>query len=247
MLLKAKALSKRFGRFVALDKVDLQIRANTIHSVIGPNGAGKTTLFHTLTGNLPASAGRIEFAGHDITRLPGYKRVAVGMARSFQVTELFQNLSVRENLRLAAQGRRMAEALNFWKPVSALREPLEIARELLERLGLERWAELKAGELSHGQQRILEVGMAMAAKPKLLLLDEPTSGMGIDDIPMMTTLIRELGSDHTILLIEHNMNIVMNISDVITVMAQGRVLVEGPPGRVREDAQVRTAYLGEAF
>lgn len=247
VLLQAQALSKRFGRFVALDRVDLQIRANTIHSVIGPNGAGKTTLFHTLTGNLPASSGRIEFAGRNITRLPGYKRVAVGMARSFQVTELFQNLTVRENLRLAAQGRHMVQALNFWRPVSALREPLEIAEALLNRLGLERWAQLKAGELSHGQQRILEVGMAMAAKPKLLLLDEPTSGMGVDDIPVMTTLIRELGRDHTILLIEHNMNIVMNISDVVTVMAQGRVLVEGPPAQVSEDPQVRTAYLGEAL
>jgi branched-chain amino acid transport system ATP-binding protein len=235
----------QYGKFNALDGVDLEVRERTIHSVIGPNGAGKTTLFHCLTGTRTPTAGRVEFDGHDVTHLPSHRRTVLGMARSFQITALFQTLSVRENLRVAAQARHRWAAMTFWGRTERLHEPRETAEGLLDRLGLRDHADVAAGELSHGQQRILEVGLAMAAKPRMLLLDEPTSGMGVDDIPAITALIRELGRDHTILVIEHNMGIVMSLSDRITVMQQGQVLVEGPPNAVRSDPRVRTAYLGE--
>jgi branched-chain amino acid transport system ATP-binding protein len=246
VILETSGLELAYGAFKAVDGVDLKIRRGTIHTIIGPNGAGKTTTFHCLTGERRPTAGRILFDGIDVTRKPSQDRVGLGMSRSFQITSLFQTLSVRENLRLAAQGRDGAKALAFWRPVGARPDHLKVADEIIDRLQLGARAHIAAGELSHGQQRVLEVGMAMAARPKLLLLDEPTSGMGIDDIPVMTKLIGELGRDYTVMLIEHNMGIVMSISDTITVMHQGKVLVEGDPGTVRNDARVRAAYLGEA-
>jgi branched-chain amino acid transport system ATP-binding protein len=244
VLLEATGIEKRYGKFVALAGVDLRVRANTVHSVIGPNGAGKTTLFHMLTGTATVSAGRIVFDGVDVTREPDHRRVQRGIARSFQVTSLFANLSVRENLRLAAQGVAPAQALNCWSAPSGARARGAIVDGVLARLGLERLAGSTTALLSHGQQRRLEVGMALAARPKAIFLDEPTSGMGVDDLDEMRSLIRSLRDDHTVVLIEHNMSIVMDISDTITVMQQGRVLVEGPPHVVRADARVRAAYLG---
>ncbi len=246
ILLETKGLALAYGGFRAVDGVDLSVKAGTIHSVIGPNGAGKTSLFHCLTGGRKPSEGSIVFAGTDITHRPAHTRVGIGMARSFQVTSLFQNLSVKENLRLAAQGCDGDKALAFWRSVAAGKAHLATADRVMERLGLTAKAETAAGDLSHGQQRVLEVGMALCGEPKLLLLDEPTSGMGIDDIPIMTHLIAELGKDHTVMLIEHNMSIVMTISDTITVMSRGRILVEGKPDAVRADERVRAAYLGEA-
>ena len=243
-ILAAEKLGVRYGSFLALSDVTLSIKPNTIHSVIGPNGAGKTTLFHALTGRVRASGGRITLDGRDITHVSDDKRVPLGIARSFQVTSLFQNLTVRENLRLAAQGRTPLQALAPWRGVDLHGSALAIADEVMERLELTHVSERAAGELSHGQQRRLEVGMAVAAKPRLILLDEPTSGMGIDDVEAMKALIRDLGRDHTVLFIEHNMGIVMNISDTVTVMRAGRVLVEGPPAVVRDDPEVRRAYLG---
>jgi branched-chain amino acid transport system ATP-binding protein len=212
--------------------------------VIGPNGAGKTTLFHMLTGTVPVSGGRIVFDGHEVTHEADYQRVRRGMARSFQVTSLFSHLSVRENLRLAAQGVQSIQAFNCWRPPTGERAQSATVDGVLARLSLGQMADSAAGVLSHGQQRRLEVGMALAARPKAIFLDEPTSGMGIDDIGEMKRLIRSLREDHTVVLIEHNMDIVMDISDTITVMQQGRVLVEGAPGAIRGDARVRQAYLG---
>lgn len=244
-ILSTGGLVMAYGGFRALDGVDLTVRRGSVHAVIGPNGAGKTTLFHCLTGELRPTSGKVLFDGHEITRDPAYKRVGIGMGRSFQITSLFQSLSARENLRLAAQGRDGNRALAFWHSAYKRRQHMQLADKILTRLELGPRADLPAGELSHGQQRVLEVGMALAAQPRMLLLDEPTSGMGVDDIPVMTRLINELGQEHTIMLIEHNMSIVMSISQTITVMHQGRILVEGTPETVRSDERVRTAYLGE--
>jgi branched-chain amino acid transport system ATP-binding protein len=244
-ILKIENLSLSYGGFMALNDVTLQVARKTIHSVIGPNGAGKTSLFHCLTGGRRPSAGHIVFDGREVTHESTHTRVGVGMARSFQITSLFQNLTVRENLRLASQGRDGDGALVFWRSIFVRREHMNLADEIMERLALTAKANTAAGDLSHGQQRILEVGMALCAKPKLLLLDEPTAGMGVDDIPLMTRLIADLGKEFSVMLIEHNMGIVMSISNQITVMSQGRVLVEGKPEKVRVDQRVREAYLGE--
>lgn len=243
-ILQASGVVKRYGKFTALSDVELRILPHTVHSVIGPNGAGKTTLFHVLTGTLPITAGKIVFDGHDVTHEPDHKRVRRGIARSFQVTSLFANLSVRENLRLAAQGVDARRALNAWTPPHGTLQHTDVVDSVLERLGLQRFARTAASALSHGQQRRLEVGMALAARPKAIFLDEPTSGMGIDDLDDMKQLIRGLREDYTVVLIEHNMGIVMDISDTITVMQHGRVLVEGRPSDIRGDERVKSAYLG---
>ncbi|MGI9134734.1 MAG: ABC transporter ATP-binding protein [Rhodoferax sp.] len=244
VLIEAIGVRKVYDKFAALAGVDLRVRAHTVHSVIGPNGAGKTTLFHMLTGTKAVSAGQILFDGHDVTREPDHRRVQRGMARSFQVTSLFLSLPVRENLRLAAQGVAPLQALNCWHAPEGVRACADTVDRVLERLGLQAFAAVPAGNLSHGQQRRLEVGMALAAKPKAIFLDEPTSGMGIDDLEDMKHLIRSLRDEHTVVLIEHNMNIVMDISDTVTVMQQGRVLAEGLPDEIRANAAVRAAYLG---
>lgn len=245
-LLETSGLGLNYGAFSAVGHVDLKIKKGSIHTVIGPNGAGKTTLFHCLTGERKPTRGSIHFNGENLTYLAAYKRVSKGMSRSFQVTSLFQNLSVRENLRIAAQGRDGLHALKFWVSETANKANVIKANEVLERIKLESFADKQAGELSHGQQRVLEVGMALCGSPSLLLLDEPTSGMGVDDIPIMTNLISELGKDHTVMLIEHNMRLVMSISDRITVMHQGNILIEGSPEEVKGNEQVKKAYLGES-
>jgi branched-chain amino acid transport system ATP-binding protein len=244
-ILETENLSLSYGGFRVVDNVNLRVKHTTVHSVIGPNGAGKTSLFHCLTGGRRPTGGRILFKGEEITNKSAHARVGSGMARSFQVTSLFRNLTVRENLRLAAQGRDGNGALVFWRSVNARREHPELADRTMERLGLTSKAAVAAGDLSHGQQRLLEVGMALCGKPELLLLDEPTAGMGVNDIPMMTELIADLGKEYCVMLIEHNMGIVMSISDTITVMSRGAVLVEGKPEEVRADPRVREAYLGE--
>ncbi|RMA60655.1 amino acid/amide ABC transporter ATP-binding protein 1 (HAAT family) [Acidovorax sp. 100] len=244
ILLEAIDVEKHYGKFAALGGVSLQVRANTVHSVIGPNGAGKTTLFHMLTGTKTVSGGRILFDGQDVTHEPDHRRVQRGIARSFQVTSLFLSLPVRENLRLGAQGVQPARALNPWHEPVGARAQSQVVDAVLSKVGLENLADTPAGNLSHGQQRRLEVGMALAARPKAIFLDEPTSGMGIDDLDDMKRLIKSLRDEHTVVLIEHNMNIVMDISDTVTVMQLGRVLAEGMPHDIRSDERVRTAYLG---
>ena len=243
-ILQAVNVTKRYGKFTAVNGITLDIMPGIVHSVIGPNGAGKTTLFHTLTGTTPITSGSILIEGEEIAHLPGYKRVRKGLARSFQVTSLFPNLTVRENLRLAAQGRRPAQAFNPWRRAETLTAACDMADALLKQLNLQTVAERLSAELSHGQQRRLEVGMAMAGQPKIIFLDEPTSGMGIDDIAEMKRLIHGLRDNYTVLLIEHNMDIVMDISDHITVMQQGQILAQGKPDAIRSDERVRRAYLG---
>ena len=243
-ILQAIDVVKRYGKFTAVNGITLNVLPGTIHSVIGPNGAGKTTLFHTLTGTVPITSGKILLAGEDISHLPDFKRVLKGVARSFQVTSLFLNLSVHENLRLAAQGRRPADAFKLWRSAESLQAAGAQVEGLLARLSLEAVSQRLAGELSHGQQRRLEVGMAMAGQPQIIFLDEPTSGMGIDDIADMKRLIHSLRTDHAVVLIEHNMDIVMDISDTISVMQLGELLVEGKPDAIRGDERVRRAYLG---
>jgi branched-chain amino acid transport system ATP-binding protein len=197
-----------------------------------------------LTGTLSATAGSIEFDGTDVTRMAAHQRVRHGMARSFQVTSLFPSLDVRENLRLAVQGAQRIGPADGWFPPTGRRSHQDVIDEILDRMQLAAVGHLPAATLSHGQQRRLEVGMALCARPKAVFLDEPTSGMGVDDIDAMKTLIHGLRRDHTVVLIEHNMGIVMDISDTITVMQQGQVLVEGRPDAIRNDERVRSAYLG---
>ncbi|NEX62992.1 ABC transporter ATP-binding protein [Noviherbaspirillum galbum] len=243
-ILSARNIVKRYGKFTAVNGVSIDIMPGTVHSVIGPNGAGKTTLFHSLTGTVPITEGNILLDGEEVGHLPDYRRVLKGIARSFQVTSLFLNLSVRENLRLAAQGRHPGQAFRLWRDAESLTAACDTAEALLERLNLAAVASRPAGELSHGQQRRLEVGMAMAGRPKVIFLDEPTSGMGIDDIGEMKRLIHGLRNECAVVLIEHNMDIVMDISDRITVMQLGQVLVEARPDEIRNDERVRRAYLG---
>ena len=243
-LLEARGVGVRFGDFRALSEVALEVPAGSLHAVIGPNGAGKTTLFNVLTGRLAPSEGRIVLAGRDVTRLPAHRRVHLGMARSFQVTNIFADLTVAENLRLAVQAVSGAEPWVFWRARTPAREKVQA---LLDQVGLAARAGGRAGDLSHGGQRALEIGMALAADPRIIFLDEPLAGMGIDDIHRTKELIHGLVPARTVVLIEHNMRVVLDISDRITVLAQGRPIAEGTPAMIRSDAAVRDAYLGSGM
>jgi branched-chain amino acid transport system ATP-binding protein len=243
-LLAAEAIDVRFGDFQALAGVSLAVRAGTIHAVIGPNGAGKTTLFNALTGVRRPSGGRILFDGHAVTRASIHRRVHYGMSRSFQVTSLFPGLSVSENLRLAVQAREAGEGWVFWRSPGRRADIRAEVGDLLALIGLSDRAETRADGLSHGGQRSLEIGMALAGRPKLIFLDEPLAGMGIDDVQRTKALIQSLRARMAVLLIEHNMSVVLDISDRVTVMARGRVIAEDAPAGIRSNPEVRTAYLG---
>ena len=245
-LLHARDIGLRFGDFRALSGVSLAVPAGTIHAVIGPNGAGKTTLFNVLTGTLAPQLGAVRFAGRDVTRLPVHARLHLGMARSFQVTNLFPSLTVAENVRLAVQAVAGSEGWVFWRaPTPRGDMPARVAR-VLATVGLAGRAGDRAGDLSHGAQRLLEIGLAIASEPRLVFLDEPLAGMGIDDIARAKALLRRLKEHVTVLLIEHNMGVVLDISDRITVLSQGRTIAEGVPEHIRNDPAVREAYLGSA-
>lgn len=235
-----KDIGVRFGAFQALGGVNIAIMPGKLHSIIGPNGAGKTTLFNVLTGQLRPSEGRVWLGARDITRTSAHRRVHFGIARSFQVTNIFQNLTVAENIRLAVQAVHAGEPWMFWR--SARRRP-EVD-EILETTGLTPRANDRAGVLSHGAQRALEIGMALGSNPSLIFLDEPLAGMGIDDIHRTRELIRNLTQQRTVVLIEHNMRVVLDISDRITVLLQGATIAEGTPAEIRASPAVRTAYLG---
>jgi branched-chain amino acid transport system ATP-binding protein len=241
-VLEVRDLSIRFGGLRAVDGVSLTAERNRITTVIGPNGAGKSTLFNLISGALRPHRGEVLVEGVPTTGLPPHRLQRAGLARSFQITNLFLDLSVAENLRLAAQ---VLEAPRFaWLPIGASRVARARVAELLERFDLADKAGYAAGQLSHGEQRRLEVAVALACKPKVLLLDEPTQGMSHGDTEATAGLIRSLGTEVTVLLIEHDIGLVMNLSDHVVVMHQGQKLAEGPPDRVRADPAVQAAYLG---
>ena len=243
-VLEAKGLSIAFGGLRAVDNVSFSVERNRITTIIGPNGAGKSTLFNLISGALPPKAGHLLIDGVDHTGQPPYRMQAAGLARSFQITNLFFELSVAENLRLASQ---ILEPWSIaWLPVSASKRALQRVDELLARFQLADKADYQAGELSHGEQRRLEVAVALACKPKVLLLDEPTQGMSHGDTQDTAALIKSLASDVTVLLIEHDIGLVMSLSDHVVVMHQGQKIAEGNPAAVRSNPAVQAAYFGHA-
>ena len=240
-LLESRGLCKTFGGLTAVNRIDFQVRAGELRSVIGPNGAGKTTFFNLLTGVLPPSAGRILFKGRDITGLPAHAVSRLGIARSYQVTNIFGDLTVFENVRIAAQSR--VTHYRFWGNADSLAAVNARAEEILRHLGLAPKRHARASELSHGEQRYLEIGIALATDPDFLLLDEPTAGMSPDETQRTAAFVRRLAGYVTIVVVEHDMEVVMGISDRITVLNYGEILAEGSPAEIRENADVRRVYL----
>ncbi|MFP4423388.1 MAG: ABC transporter ATP-binding protein [Desulfococcaceae bacterium] len=243
-LLRVEGLRKRFGAVQASHDVNLSVAAGEIHALIGPNGAGKTTALNQLTGEIEPDEGRIVFEGRDITGLPIHQRVGLGLARSYQITSIFERLTVRQNLALSIQAR-IGHSFRFWKDAGKDPEILAQMDSALARVGLTDRADLPAGNLSHGEKRQLDVGMALAGNPKLLLLDEPYAGMGPGGAVELTKLIRGLKGELTILLVEHDMNVVFSLADRITVLVYGETFASGPPEEIRANPEVRRAYLGE--
>lgn len=237
-------MQKSFGGLTATDNLSIAATRGEIHAVIGPNGAGKTTLVHLLSGLLKPDAGEIMFEGRDITRLSAPARVNQGLARSFQITSIFREFTVLENVMLSVQAGQ-GHSFHFWRPAAkdeSLRAP---ARELLERVGLGDRMDVKAGNLAHGEQRQLEIAISLATRPSFLLLDEPMAGMGIEESQVMIDFLKALKGDYTMLLIEHDMDAVFALADRITVLVYGRAIATGTPDEIRNDASVRAAYLGE--
>jgi branched-chain amino acid transport system ATP-binding protein len=243
-LLQISDLTKRFGGVRASDRIALDVPAGELHAVIGPNGAGKSTLIGQLAGEISPDAGQVLFNGQDITRLPAHRRSALGLARSFQITSLFLDFTVLDNVALAVQAHA-GHSFRFWRAARAEAELRGPARAALARVGLESRADVVCANLSHGEHRQLEIAMALATKPRMLLLDEPMAGIGPDESARMIALLGELKREQTILLIEHDMDAVFRLADRITVLVDGRVIASGRPDEVRADAQVRRAYLGE--
>jgi len=243
-LLQVENLAKRFGGIVATDDLSIAIPEGQLHAVIGPNGAGKTTLIAQLSGQLTPDSGRVQFAGNDITALPMPARSALGLARSFQITSLFLDLSVLDNVALAVQAHA-GHSFHFWRNAREQLELRDPARAALARVGLKARENLPASALSHGEHRQLELAMAVASKPRMLLLDEPMAGLGPEESARMVAMLRELKKELTILLVEHDMEAVFALADRITVLVYGRVIASGKPEEIRSNAQVRDAYLGE--
>jgi len=248
IILEGRGLRKEFGGLVAVADVNIQVRTGDLHSIIGPNGAGKTTLFNLLTGNLKPTRGMVLFKGEDITRQPLHRRVHLGIGRSFQITNIFPNLTVLENVRLAAQARG-SDSFKFWRHYRSLKQYMDTAMQAISQVGLSDKLNVPAVILPHGDQRKLELAILLASDAELLLLDEPTAGMATEQVPSLIETIRRIRqtSQKTIMLVEHNMNVVMNISDRITVMHQGEVLAEGTPSEITRNELVQKAYLGELY
>ncbi len=243
-LLEIEDLSKRFGGVVASDAIALAVPQGELHAIIGPNGAGKTTLIGQLAGEIAPDAGRIRFAGRDITGLPIFRRSQLGLARSFQITSLFLDFTVLDNVALAVQAHA-GHSFRFWRDARSQSELRTPARAALARVGLAGRADVVVSNLSHGEHRQLEIAMALATTPRMLLLDEPMAGMGPDESARMVKTLRELKRELTILLIEHDMEAVFALADRITVLVYGRIIASGTPEAIRANAEVRQAYLGE--
>lgn len=248
VILETHDLRKAFGGLVAVDSVSIQIRHGSTHSIIGPNGAGKTTFFNLLTGRYRPTRGRVLFKGQDITHLPVHRRAHIGIGRSFQITNIFPSLTVLENVRLAVQSLEGGN-FRFWRQVAADGDDTKRAMAVLELIGLQEVAKLSANVLPHGGKRKLELAILLAADPELLLLDEPTAGMASEQVPELMTIIGDIAKQgsKTIVMVEHNMNVVMGISDRITVMNAGKVLTEGTPAQIAADKTVQSVYLGELY
>ena len=244
-LFQVEGLVKRFGGLLATDHVSLSVEHGEVHALIGPNGAGKTTLVNQISGLLAPDEGRVTLGGVDITALPMHRRVAHGLSRCFQVTRIFPKQSVRDNLLLAVQAHS-GSSFRFWQPRTQAHALYAQAEQLAERVGLQHSLNATAGALPHGAQRTLDVALALASAPKLLLLDEPMAGMGPDESQQMVQLIETLRRDMAVLLIEHDMGLVMGVSERILVMEHGKPIAEGTPEEVRNNERVIKAYLGEA-
>ncbi|WP_227378160.1 ABC transporter ATP-binding protein [Haladaptatus halobius] len=240
-LLATEDLTKQFEGVTAVDGVSATFEKDSLHAVIGPNGAGKTTFFNLLTGALRPSSGRIHFAGEDITDLSPAEIARRRLTRSYQVTNVFDELSVLENVRIAIQARH--SMYNFWSKASSMPNLVTEAEEILERVGLLDKRDVNAATLSHGERRTLELAIALGTTPKMLLLDEPTSGMSAEETKEMISLIEELSSDVTIILVEHKMSVVMQVSDRIKVLHRGQIISDGTPEEVQNDEEVRRVYL----
>ena len=244
-ILETTDLTKEFKGFVAVNQVDLKVRRGHIHALIGPNGAGKTTCFNLLTKFLTPSSGQILFNGDDITREKPAQIARRGVIRSFQISAVFPHLSVLENVRVALQ-RKLGTSFHFWKPERSLHGLNDQARALLGQVDLAAYAEKQTVELSYGRKRALEIATTLAMEPELMLLDEPTQGMGTEDVDRIRQLIKKVSADRTILMVEHNMSVVSSIADTITVLQRGATLAEGPYAEVSKNPAVIEAYMGTA-
>jgi len=243
-MLELRAVSKRFGGVVATDDVTLDVVRGEVHALIGPNGAGKTTLVGQISGVLPTDSGRILFNGADITRLKTHARVAAGLARSYQITSIFRRYSVLDNLALAVQARS-GSSFRFWRPVTEERALFDEAHAIAAEIGLSGRENTVAATLAHGEQRALEVGLALATQPQLVLLDEPMAGMGPQESQAIIALIERLRSRVSVLLVEHDMDAIFRLATRISVLVDGRLIATGAPQAIRADPAVRRAYLGE--
>jgi branched-chain amino acid transport system ATP-binding protein len=244
-ILQVRRLAKKFGGLAAVAEVSLDVNVGELHAVIGPNGAGKTTLINMLSGDLSPSAGSIRFGGDEVAHLSSERRSRLGIGRSYQKVNIFAAFSALENCRLAAQSRD-PRPLNWLREASSYDAIMATARSALADVGLANRADTIAFTLSHGEQRQLEIAMSLATQPKLLLLDEPLAGLGIEESSRMVELIRRMAQTHAILLVEHDMDAIFQLARVLTVMVEGRVLASGKPDEVRADDQVQRAYLGKS-
>ena len=242
-ILETSGLTKEFRGFVAVKGVNLKVRRHSIHALIGPNGAGKTTVFNLLTKFLTPTAGRILYNGHDITHVNPSAIARSGMVRSFQISAVFPRLTVRENVRVALQ-RKLDNSYHFWRSDRVLRVLDGRVAELVDAVGLTEYGELSAAELPYGRKRALEIATTLALDPQMLLLDEPMAGLAHEDIPRISALIRRAAQDRTVLMVEHNMGVIADLSDCITVLQRGQILAEGPYDVVSKDPRVVEAYVG---